>query len=472
VCYSCEVAIESPPGAVGSEATSTSEAEFSIGGEPPRRGSPRQVWLGLGLVILVFVALSSFIALKTPAWEAADEPGHVYNIELLVGGHWYGINTHCRFVLGSGVVPRTCRQNEVQQAPLYYLAMAAWQKLVGLPPRPPPSLQTSPTVYFHGEEFAHHSASDHRFLLWLRFPNIALGASTVLVVFLAIRRVSRDPWTPVVAAAILAFLPRFVFLSAFVTNDNLVNFLGAVLGYVALRFITSPSVWTMAFVGATFGLLVATKLSALPMGLVILVLVLLVPTWKRRLSMLAVAGGGAVLTCGWYLIQNTVRYGDPLARTASSRYLALNGGLGTVLAPYRVKDPLHYVFWDVPQTIMRTFWYESGWNQFSWKMPVCVAITVVVLIVLVGIYGQKIPRDVLITLVTLSVAALLSVWIVAFQTASYKGRYALVGCVGIAGLIAFALQRWKLPVRFLLPASGVVGTCIAIQSNVLSVHWT
>jgi hypothetical protein len=420
----------------------------------------------------VFVALSSFIAIKTPAWEAADEPDHVDNIELLAGGHWYGINTHCRFILQVGAEPSSCRNDEAQQAPLYYLAMAAWQKIVGLPPRPPPSLRTSPTVYFHGEEFAHHSASDHRFLLWLRFPNIALGASTVLVVFLAIRRVSSDPWTPLVAAAVLAFLPRFVFLSAFVTNDNLVNLLGAVLGYVALRFILSPSVWKMAWAGATFGLLVATKLSALPMGLVIVVLVFVVPAWKRRLSLLAAAGGAAALTGGWYLAQNTVRYGDPLARTASSRYLALNGGLGTVLAPYRVKDPLGLVFWDVPRTIMRTFWYESGWNQFSWPLPVCVTITVVVLIVLVGLYGQKIPRDVLITLAALSVSALLSVWIVATQTAEYKGRYALVGCVGIAGLIAFALQRWKVPVRLLLPASGVLGTCIAINSNVLSVHWT
>jgi hypothetical protein len=184
------------------------------------------------------------------------------------------------------------------------------------------------------------------------------------MVFLAIRRVSHDPWTPVVAAALIAFLPRFVFLAAFVTNDNLVNLLGAILGYFALRFITSPSVWNMAWVGVTFGLLVATKLSALPMGLVIVVLVLLVPTWRRRLSLLTVAGGGAGLTCGWYLIQNSVRYGDPLARTATSRYLALNGGLGTVLEPYSVKDPLSLVFWHVPRTIVDSLWYQSGWNQF------------------------------------------------------------------------------------------------------------
>lgn len=426
--------------------------------------------MGLGFVVLVFVALSSVVAIKTPAWEASDEPDHVGNIESMVGGHWYGINTHCRLDRDL-VVEGSCRNTESQQAPLYYTAMAAWQKVVGLPPRPV-SIAGPRFSLGRGELFVHHSASDHRFLLWLRFPNIALGAATVVVVFLAIRRVSRDPWTPLVAAAIPAFLPRFVFLSAFVTNDNLVNFLGAVLGYLALRFITSPSLWKMAWVGATFGLLVATKLSALPMGLVIVILVLLVPTWKRRLSLLAIAGGGAALTCGWYLIQNTVRYGDPLARTATSRYLELNGGLGTLYAPYRVSDPLGLVFWQVPQRIMRTFWYESGWNQFTWPMSVNVVITVVVLIVIVGIYGQRIRRDVLITMGTISVAALLSVWVMATQTSTYKGRYALVGCVGIAGLIAFGLQRWKLPVRFLLPAAGFVGACVAIQSDVLGVHWT
>jgi 4-amino-4-deoxy-L-arabinose transferase-like glycosyltransferase len=427
--------------------------------------------LGLGLVLIIFVVLSSVIAIRTPAWESADEPDHVANIESIVAGDWYGMNAQCDH-------PNTissCRDGEAQQAPLYYLAMGAWQKMMGLPARPPPNVRVSPMFLFdgQGEFFSNHSASDHRFLLWLRFPNIALGASTVLVVFLAIRRVSRDPWTPLVAAAIIAFLPRFVFLSAFVTNDNLVNFLGAVLGYLALRFIMSPSAWKMAWIGATFGLLVATKLSALPMGLVIVILVLLVPNWKRRLTLSAVAGGGAVLTCGWYLIQNTVRYGDPLARTATSRYLAFSGGLGSFFfGPYRLTDPLGLVFWHVPQTIVRTFWYESGWDQFYWPMPVAVVLTMIVLIVLFGIRGQKIPRDVLITLGTLSAAALLCVWIAATQTPMYKGRYALVGCVGIAGLIAFALQRWKLPVRFLLPAAGVVGTCVAIQSNVLSVHWT
>jgi hypothetical protein len=63
------------------------------------------------------------------------------------------------------------------------------------------------------------------------------------------------------------------------------------------------------------------------------------------------------------------------------------------------------------------------------------ALTVVALLLLVGVAGQKIPRDVLIAFVILS--ALLSVWIVALQSPTYKGRHAFVGCLGIAGLIAF-----------------------------------
>jgi len=463
----------SPQNSLGLATSSWPGAKLSFGGKSSRPRSPRQVWLGLALVLFMFVALSSIIAIETPAWESADEPSQVQNVESIVGGHWYGINTHCQYEFGVST-KSSCSNDEVQQAPVYYLAMAAWQKAVGLPQRPPSKERSSLEGLFGlREEFLNHSASDHRFLLWLRFPNIALGASTVLVVFLAIRRVSRDPWTPVVAAAVIAFLPRFVFLSSFVTNDNLVNLLGAVLGYFALMFITSPNRWKMAWVGATFGLLVATKLSALPMGLVIVVIVLLTPTWKRRLSLIAVAGAGAVLTCGWYLIQNMVRYGDPLAKSATSRYLAANGGLGTFFGqPYRVRDPLGLVFWHVPQVIIRSIWYESGWNQFHWSMPVNVTIAVVVIIVLLGIRGQKTCRDVLITLATIAGSALVSVWVVATQTATYEGRYALVGCVGIAGLIAFALERWTVPVRFLLPAAGVVGTCIAIQSSVLGVHWS
>jgi hypothetical protein len=74
-------------------------------------------------------------------------------------------------------------------------------------------------------------------------------------------------------------------------------------------------------------------------------------------------------------------------------------------------------------------------------------------------------------LLTIATAGLLSVWLVATQTSTYEGRYALIGVAAIAAIAALGLERCKLPMRFLLPAMGVCGTLIAIQQNVLAVHW-
>jgi ABC-type arginine transport system permease subunit len=72
---------------------------------------------------------------------------------------------------------------------------------------------------------------------------------------------------------------------------------------------------------------------------------------------------------------------------------------------------------------------------------------------------------------TITAAGLLSVWIVAFQTSTYEARYVFVGLAAIAALAALGLERWKLPFRFVLPAMGLIGTLVAIQQNVLAVHW-
>ena len=312
------------------------------------------------------------IALKTPAYESADEPDHVQNIETLVSGRWYSMDAFCgRF---DGIELHYCSGDEAQQAPLYYLVMAGWQRVVGVPAQPPYKGQPL-FLDKQGGLFRHHSAADHRFLLWLRFPNIVFGALTVVVAYLAVRLITRDPWTPVVAAAFVAFLPRFVFLSAFVTNDNLVDLLGAILVYLALRFLIAPSRWRMAWVGAVFGLLVTTKLSALPVALGVIVLACLISGWRRRAEYAAIGIGSALLVSAWYLIQNAVRYGDPLAQAVTKRYLELDGGLGTLLRPHVVSDPLKYAVVQVPRRIVQSFWYQSGWinspgpYRSTWPSP-------------------------------------------------------------------------------------------------------
>jgi hypothetical protein len=195
------------------------------------------------------------------------------------------------------VVAISSSGTEAHQTPLYYLVLAGWQRLAGVsarPPKPGPPDVGYPSRGF----FVHHSSADHRFLLWLRFPNVVLGALSIWVTFLAARLITKDPWTPVIAASIVGFLPRFVFLSAFVTNDNLVNRLGAFLTLVALQCYLRPTRWRMAVVGGVVGLLITTKLSTLPMALVVIVLSFRPRCWLDRARLIATGSASAVAFCG------------------------------------------------------------------------------------------------------------------------------------------------------------------------------
>jgi hypothetical protein len=436
----------------------------------------RRAKLVLAGVIVVFVVCGTLIAFKTPAYESADEPGHVENIETLVSGHWYGMTSDCSYE--RGVVPLlSCSGDEAHQAPLYYLALAGWQRLVGLPARAPykgqggeVSLFSHPPFFQHGY-FLHHTSADHRFLLWLRIPNVLLGALTVLFAFFAVRLVSTDPWTPVVGASFVAFLPRFVFLTSFVTNDNLVDLLGAVLTFVALRYARVPGRGRIAVVGAVIGLLLITKLSTLPIAVVLVPLAFMATGWKRRAESFGIGVFSALGVSGWYLIQNTVRYGDPLARAASAHYLATVGGLGPFLVPFKVGNPLSLVFVRVPERVFDGFWYQSGWSQFEWSWPVLLLFSLVLAVALAGLVHRHVDHRTLVTLWTIAIAGFLSVWVVATQTSTYQARYAFVGIAALAALVALGVERWRLPVRLLLPAMGLCGTLVAIQQNVLAVHW-
>ena len=314
------------------------------------RRSVRWTWIALVVVIVLYLVLASLVAVKTPAWESPDEPAHVLNIETLVSGHWYAIDTHCHYP-----ATKRCDNLEAQQAPLYYLLLAAWQKTAGVSidnPRPGP-VNPRALVALHlgrspagiGGLYLHHSAADDRFILWLRFPNVMLGALTILITFFAVRQFARDKWTPVIAAAVAASIPHFVFLSAVVTNDNLVTLLGAALTLFAIRALVRMSVWPVVGVGLVFGLLLATKLTALPMGLVVVGLpLILTRNWVLRTEFFLAELAAVACAAGWYLVQNTVRYGDPLALTASTKYLQANGGLALSSARHIVLPILFITF--------------------------------------------------------------------------------------------------------------------------------
>jgi hypothetical protein len=79
----------------------------------------------------------------------------------------------------------------------------------------------------------------------------------------------------------------------------------------------------------------------------------------------------------------------------------------------------------------------------------------------------------LVVLSVIVVAAFSAVWITSLSTDTYDGRVAFIGLPALACLAALGLERWEAPVplRFVGPAIGVVGTMIAIRQDILTVAW-
>jgi hypothetical protein len=230
----------------------------------------------------------------------------------------------------------------------------------------------------------------------------------------------------------------------------------------------------MVLVGSIVGLLVITKLSAMPLAAILIVLALMRRDWLRRAQLIVIGSAASVFVCSWYLIQNTYRYGSPLALGATQRYLAQVGGIGTSYGiPYRVTDPIRYILIDVPARFLDIFWYGSGWNEVDrWPWLVGLLFWLVLALALVGLIGRHVSPKMLLVLGVVAGTGFLSVWIVAFQTATYDPRLALGGASALACLAALGLERRKLGVRFLFPLLLLGGTVFAIQTNVLAVHWS
>jgi 4-amino-4-deoxy-L-arabinose transferase-like glycosyltransferase len=418
----------------------------------------------MALVLICFTLLSAAVLSLTPPWEANDEPDHIRNVEVLASGHWYRITSDSGF--------------ESHQAPLYYLLLAAYQKLARFPVEMPDG-QLGPIAdnQLHGN-YLHNTPQDGKDQRWvdlLRLPSIVFGLLAICLTYVAAGRVSRDPWTPVVSAALIASVPRFVFLSGVVNNDNLSNVLGAAGLAVALGLLMSPPstqrgrLLGAAAVGLVVGMLVLTKVTNILVGPGLLMAVMLIARNRReRLQLATVLLAAALAVCGWWFVQNQVRYGDPLAAKAARTHLK------ALFPPlFEIAGPIERIFVQIPQGIYKSFWYQSGYNQFSWRWFWYIPFWIGALVGIGGLlwWRRRLPiqREVLWVLSTVAVGALAIVWVLGLETSTEEARVAFVGLPSIAVLIALGYERLDLApaLRFMLPVIGLIGTIAAIRYNVV-----
>jgi len=415
-----------------------------------------------------FVGLSLTVAIVTPPWEANDEPDHARNVETLRRGDWY------RITRDSGL--------ESNQPPLYYLALAGYAELTGVPSNPtePASLRTHDDLIENPGVFKHNVSQDGvdtGYVRRLRIPSVALGLTTVLLTAATAALVSSDRWTPVVAAATCAFVPRFVFLSGVMNNDNLANTLAALAIFLAVMLVVRPGsprreFWLCVALGGTCGAMVLTKASTyLLLPGVVLALVLAARRQPDTLQRLATLGvitvGTAFLVAGWWLGLTTHWYGDPVAAGANHDHYAEVAPLLVIGA-----GSADALFVELPKTFWRSFWYTSGWNKFRWGAWWYLPFWALLVGGLAGL-ARRAPKPTTPTgavpvLVVLALGGPAAVFALATTTKTSQGRIAFVSLAAIATLYALGTERLRVPVaaRFVLPAIGVIGTAIALDDHV------
>jgi 4-amino-4-deoxy-L-arabinose transferase-like glycosyltransferase len=338
--------------------------------------SPRQQhWVLVGIV-LGYLICGAIYSVVVPVLEAPDESNHFFVVVHLVERRALPVQRE---------EARGPWGQEGSQPPLYYLVGALlvsgidlsdaedllWtnpQANVGDPTNPGnknvyihPATQRYP---WHGAVLAVHV---------LRGLSLLLGAMTVVLAWRIAGLVfPRKPLLPLAAAGVVAFIPQFVFVTASVSNDNAMTFLGTLALYMFLRLLVdqtssdgtstdagraSTRRWTA--LGAVLGLALLSKLSALALLGLAAIAILLV-AWHRGSPRLAWRAGLAVAVpaiaiAGWWYVRNVVLYGEPT-------------GLSAMWAMVGRRDDFGQDLWGEFRALRYSFWGLFGW--FSIAMPV------------------------------------------------------------------------------------------------------
>ncbi|MEJ7583798.1 MAG: hypothetical protein WKF43_06835 [Acidimicrobiales bacterium] len=263
---------------------------------------------------------------------------------------------------------------EANQPPLYYALLAGWQRTFGVDPKDPVSVpnRECQVRVLQGDRPAcwllRHDTADEaeheRLVRLLRAPSVVLAVATTLFTAAAARRLGRDPWTPVVAAGVVAGVTRFAFVSGAVANDMLVNALAATGTFLAAVAVSRRGTREESLLmvpialGAVVAALVLTKLTGLLLipGLVLAAALSSRARHQALRSVAIVVGVGLALS-GWWLLRNLDQHGDPLALSATTEYL-------------QKEDPFEFV--DVPAA-ERAFdsLPKELWSGFGTRRTMC-----------------------------------------------------------------------------------------------------
>ena len=292
-------------------------------------------------LLAAYLVLAVAYGLATPILENGDENWHEAAVWQIMAGQGLPVLKPAEH--GQVLVP----VQEAGQPPLYYLLAAAETFRIH-PASPATAMVASPNANIgRPDRSAWHrnllipSAAEsfpwHGLALAVhlqRMLSTLLGTVTVGAVFALARLAApQRPALALLATALVAFNPMFLFISASVDNDALAIALSTLILLTLVRALCEGAAPHAALLtGVLLGLATLSKLSAASIALPALVVYGYL-AWRgrsRRLAgeyLLALAIPPLLLS-GWWFLRNWLLYGDPLGlamfvRVAGGRAQAL-----------------------------------------------------------------------------------------------------------------------------------------------------
>jgi hypothetical protein len=325
--------------------------------------SAQAVATAVAFLLTFYVGLALAYRDAIPLFEAPDEPSHLH---------------YAAFVYANERLPRQDPlevPGEGMQAPLVYVVAAPLLANTGLDVawaarelgRAASPFYSNPRVG-GGAAIASEQHGDRQFitngslepLRVLRSTSLVFGLLTVILTFAAVWRLSRDARFALLAGALVAFNPQFLYSSGYFSNDPAAAAIGAAGLWIVVRALEQPLGPTRPhyLAGAVlFALGVLTKTSTLPGLAAAAVTVIAIDRRARREVWINAACSAALvlLIAGPYAIWAAKYRGG---------FLGLNAVVASavgMLSAERFGGELPYLagfYWD--------WTFESFWGRFGW----------------------------------------------------------------------------------------------------------
>ncbi len=278
------------------------------------RGEGQRENRSLALLIILFLILCGMYNANIPLGEGPDEPGHLAYV-LFLAREW-------RLPVQRTAPAQSDVPGEGHQPPLAYLLAAPAVAWMSAADRQIILTPNRTFVWKGGDQPAAFMRGSREYWPWqgstlvwhlARAVSALCGVATVVWTYLA----ARILWpcrqsAPLMAAALVAFNPQFLFICALVSNDPLLSALSAAILWRCLALARTPAWPGFVLCGLLFGLALLTKQSALLLGPLLLWVGWRAAcgTWLRFVRYTLAWTLTATLVAGWWYLRNGYLYGD------------------------------------------------------------------------------------------------------------------------------------------------------------------